>query len=135
MTLEYEYYSDLTNHLEVRKHENVLCYRHSYSEQKFEWRHIMSVLIPMTGGSAKTLDWSDDKMHNFTLTGTFRCDYQYHTNFQQDVCEYREAYITQYRHYFCEKRNCGIHQFTKHDGTVFEECEESIGTLIIYTED
>jgi len=95
----------------------------------------MDVLIPMTGGSTKTLDWSDDKMTNFALIGTFRCDYQYHPNFDQSVCEYREAYITQYKHYFCDKRKCGIHRFTKSDDTVFEECEESIGTLIIYTED
>ena len=134
MTLYYESYSDLTNSIEKREQQNVLIYRHSYSESQFEWRHVMDVLIPMTGGTTQTLDWSDDKMNNFTLTGTFRCDYQYHPNFQQDVCEYREAYITQYRHYFCDKRNCGIHQFTKRDGAVFEECEESIGTLIIYTE-
>lgn len=135
MTLNYESYNAATNSIEHREQQNVLCYRHSYSERHFEWRHVVDVLIPMTGGTTKTLDWSDEMMTNFALTGTFRCDYQYHPNFDLNVCEYRETYISKYVHYFSEERKCGIHRFTKSDGTVFEECEESIGTLIIYTED
>ena len=135
MILHYESYNAATNRIEKREQTNVLSYRHSYSNKCFEWRHVMEVLVPMTGGTTKTLDWSDDKMTNFTLTGTFRCDYQYHPNFDQNVCEYRDAYIAIYVHYFCEKRKCGIHRFIRSDGTLFEECEESIGTLIIYTED
>lgn len=135
MTLSYELYNAATNCIEKCEQKNVLCYRHGYSERHFEWRHVMDVLIPMTGGTTMTLDWSDDMMTNFVLTGTFRCDYQYHPNFDQNVCEYRDAYISKYEHYFSKERKCGIYRFIKSDGTVFEEREESIGTLIIYTED
>lgn len=100
MTLHYESYNAATNRIEQREQKNVLCYRHGYSERHFEWRHVMDILLPMTGESTKTLDWSDDKMTNFVLTGAFRCDYQYHPNFDQSVCEHRETYISKYVHYF-----------------------------------
>ena len=94
----------------------------------------MDILIPLAS-TTKTIDWSDDAMTNFTLTGAYRADFQYRPDPKQEQFYDRREYITKYQHFFSDERKCGIHRFTKSDGTVFEECEESIGTLIIYTED
>jgi len=124
---------NLGNVTEVGYHDTVINYLHFYSERRYEWLHVIIILLPLTG-STKTLTFTEDTMNDFIITGAYRADYNYHPNFDQNVNVEIREYITQYEHYFDEERKCGIHKFTRADGTVFEEQEESIGTLNIATE-
>ena len=133
MVLRYKKYNPFIDRTEGHIVDNIVTYMHYYSEKDYQWLHAFMFILPV--GQVKSRTYTEDDFNDFLLNGTYRADYKYHPNFDQDVNVETRVYITQYEHYFDEERKVGIHKFTKDDGTVFEEQEEAIGELIISTAD